>query len=96
MAGTASVVGMSAVNSITTEDCEHWLAEHGLVIDGIAEAAIRLERDQGTATILAWLDVTWYKRNTDGAYYLDETGSQAATGSSSIPLKSFPSLTPAG
>lgn len=96
-----------ALNVITRDDLTAWLAEHGgFAIGDVITAVIRLDArrtggyiETGTdhvsiAQVSAWLDVEWYKRDTDGNLYVDETGDAIARGTASIPLHSWPPLTP--
>ena len=97
MADTPQPEGMQqpyTSHIITEADVRMWLAEHGLSADDIAHASISVGWDTGG--VRAWLDVQWYKRDGQGHRYRDpDDRGQAAMGSSSVPLHSWPPLTPA-
>jgi hypothetical protein len=81
-----------AVACIRDNDCRTWLLDYGLNFDDVIEATIRITRPCDGA-IAAWLDVEWLKRDTNGNRY-SEDGENVATGKSSVPLRSFPQLSP--
>lgn len=78
---------------IDIPDLDRWLIEHGLEPDSVIEARVVIGRRGGQLS--AWLDVDWYKRDAHGLLYQDPADEErAATGSSSIPLQSWPTLSP--
>lgn len=74
-------------------DLKAWFAEYGLSADHVTDARIVLgRRDDGLA---AWLDVEWFKLDSEGRMYRDpDDPDDAARGRSSIPLRSWPPLLP--
>lgn len=92
-----------ATHEITRDALAAWLLEHSLNIEDVITAVIRVDyTPSGTwegvegppGYIGGWLDVTFNKKDADGAWLLDETGNAVAQGSASIPLHSWPELTP--
>lgn len=88
------MIPVVATHTIQTEPLRAWLADHGLDIRDVCEATIRIGYP-GHRGHPAWLDATWWKRNADGDRYWDGLDKEAASGSSSIPLRSWPPLAPA-
>lgn len=88
------MIPVVCTHTIPTEPLRAWLADHGLDIRDVREATISIGYP-GRHGHPAWLDASWWKRNAHGERYWDGLGQEAASGSSSIPLRSWPPLTPA-
>ncbi len=99
-AETAPTIATQVTHQISNADLLAWLAEHGLDPQHVVTATISLNgRTSGAYDgggrgyeVNAWLDVEFYKLNAEGNRYAD--GGRAATGTASVPLGSFPPLTP--
>jgi len=87
--------GPEATHYITRDDIREWLAEYGVDTANVSDVAIEIGRHYGTGDVSAWLDVTWWAKNHLSSRYLSGQRGQAASGTSTIPLHSFPRLTPA-
>lgn len=90
----SSAVKFQASHIIELEELTEWLAEHGVAIEQVREARVeigRLERGHG---LYAWLDVRFYLLNDKGQRYRAGGTDDAAEGSATIPLRSWPRLTP--
>jgi hypothetical protein len=84
-----------ATHIVTLADATQWLAEHGLNIEHTQEAVIRIDGSgPDHHSTCAWLDATFYKLDGRGELYSDSATGDAATGHATIPLASFPRLTP--
>lgn len=87
---------------IELAEVKRWLGEYGLDPSDIRDIRIEIGRDyrnSGDVGVVAWLDVTFYLHDTHGARYpigvrYAGLGGEAATGHATIPLRSFPALTP--
>ena len=77
---------------IREEDYRSWLRDHGLRSDDVIEVRIRVTRPQG-GEIAGWIDAVWFKRDTNGNRY-SEDGGRGAIGRSSVPLRTWPRLSP--
>lgn len=101
----AGITITQASHVITQPDLKAWFAEHGIDISQVVEATVRLASSwtaryaelPAVHEVNAWLDVTWYKTDTRGRKYADSASPDGgpATGSATIPLTSWPTLTPA-
>ena len=81
---------------ITEDHITAWLAEHGLAADDVCTATISVGWSRPARHVCAWLDAEWYKRDGKGHRYPDpDDHEQAAMGRTSVPLHSWPPLTPA-
>lgn len=89
------MIPVVCTHTMAEDDVAAWLAEHGLAIDEVVDAVVRIGYP-GRHGHPAWLDVTFYKLNGNGERYADHTGEHVvATGRASVPLRSWPRLTPA-
>ncbi len=88
------MIPVVCTHTIPKDALTEWFAEHGLDIRDVREATVRMGFP-GTHGHPAWLDVTWWKRNERGERYWDGIGEYAASGAASVPLRSWPPLTPA-
>lgn len=96
MTQTAEPTTARATHLIADPDVRAWLADHGIDYSQVTEATIAIGARSGYPIwpVRAWLDVTWYKLDEQGRRYVDPNlPDQAATGSSSVPLRSWPQLT---
>lgn len=80
---------------ITIADVTTWLAEYGFRAHDVCEATIHI--GSSAEGVNAWLDIEWYKLDGNGNRYRDPIDTEmAALGRASIPLHSWPALTPCG
>jgi hypothetical protein len=90
-----ALAATKAENIIELPEVRRWLAEHGLDVAQVSDVTIHIGRHYGSKAVHVWLDVDWYTTDQMGCRYV--TGnreSAAAHGHSTIPLKSWPALTP--
>ncbi len=85
------MIKTSATHVFRLEEVRVWLAEHGLDVNSITGATIRLSRPSREDLIAAWVDVVFYKGDHRGDHYFD-AGDDAARGQASVPLRSLPAL----
>lgn len=82
-----------ATHQIAKEELTRWLDEHGLDIQHVTEANIRIGWSSGSPQVVsAWLDVAWWKLDVHGNRYYDQNAKEAAKGHASVPLSSWPAL----
>lgn len=80
---------------ISEDDVQSWLAAHGLDVEQAFTAVVRVDRCE-PGGVSAFLEVEHYLLDADGNRFVDETGEKAATATATVPLTSWPPLTPAG
>lgn len=93
MSPDATPIPTQVTHLIGRHDLDAWLAEHGLTADDVRDATIDVARRGTMPDVCAWLNVTFFKRDARGSKYTAD-GETVATGAASIPLRSFPRLTP--
>lgn len=80
---------------VAFDDLKVWLADHGFAMENCFYAQIRLPAGPGPQGVPAWLDVEYWKLNEKGERFLDWDTREPAKAAASVPLKSWPPLTPA-
>lgn len=94
MTGPEHLIAHQATYAIARDDAAAWMIAHGVDYTQVQEAVIHVGVPGGK--VIAWLEVTWYKVDARGnRYCTDSSREMVATGHSSIPLSSWPPLTPA-
>lgn len=84
----------TAENIIEFPEIQRWLAEHGFDVSQVSDVTIRIGYHYASHGVQAWLDVDWYATDQMGKRYVTGNREGAAHGHSTIPLKSWPTLTP--
>lgn len=87
-------VAHQASHLIARDELAQWLAEHGVDISQVVEARIEIGRNRSQGKIWAWLDVEFCLLNDRGERYRAGDTDDPAMGHSTIPLRSWPQLTP--
>ena len=78
---------------IRPEHIREWLAEYGFSPDDVASLYIEIGWREPLG-VTAWMEVDWYRKDEQGYRYRDPVTDDAARGHSTVPLHSFPALTP--
>ena len=88
-----AVVTMQATHVLDKDALREWLAGYGLAPRDVESCSINIGLLRGGA-VSAWLDVVWFKQAAGTGNRYTDDDQEAARGCSSIPLHSWPPLTP--
>lgn len=91
------MIEMQVTHIIEHDEVRRWLAEYDIDPKDIIGVSIDIGKHwyHEKNNVAAWLEVTWYAKNGLGVRYLSGDRESAAMNTTTIPLKSLPTLTPA-